>query len=91
MLLPSQNPNGIDHLGSKHGGRISFGRVTVRHRALGIENYPIVDYKREKRNIPAVVAAIEYILTAQRDCVAELCGREKKKYCCPIDLKVGEK
>ena len=45
----------------KSGGRNSYGRVTVRHRGGGHRQFiRIVDFKREKRGIPAKVAAIEY-------------------------------
>ncbi len=45
----------------KHGGRNSYGRITVRHRGGGNrQSIRIVDFKRDKRGIPAKVAAIEY-------------------------------
>jgi large subunit ribosomal protein L2 len=45
----------------KSGGRNAQGRITVRHRGGGHRRYiRIVDFKREKHNIPAKVAAIEY-------------------------------
>ena len=43
------------------GGRNAYGRVTVRHRGGGHRRYVrLVDFKREKHDIPAKVAAIEY-------------------------------
>jgi large subunit ribosomal protein L2 len=45
----------------KQGGRNSYGRVTVRHRGGGARRaIRVVDFKRDKRDIPARVAAIEY-------------------------------
>ena len=45
----------------KQGGRNVHGRVTVRHRGGGHRRrIRIVDFKRDKLNIPAKVAAIEY-------------------------------
>ena len=45
----------------KSGGRNSYGRVTVRHRGGGHRRFiRVVDFKRDKRDIPAKVAAIEY-------------------------------
>jgi large subunit ribosomal protein L2 len=45
----------------RHGGRNVQGRVTVRHRGGGHQRLVrLVDFKREKRGIPAKVAAIEY-------------------------------
>src|SRR4030067_2808954 len=43
------------------GGRNVYGRVTVRHRGGGHRRFiRMVDFKRDKRGIPARVAAIEY-------------------------------
>ena len=43
----------------KSGGRNSYGRVTVRHRGGGHRRFiRMVDFKRDKRDIPAKVAAI---------------------------------
>ena len=45
----------------KHAGRNAQGRITVRHRGGGHKrNYRLVDFKRDKDNIKAKVAAIEY-------------------------------
>ncbi|MFM7576071.1 MAG: 50S ribosomal protein L2, partial [Microcystaceae cyanobacterium] len=42
-------------------GRNNRGIVTSRHRGGGHKRlYRIVDFRRDKRNIPAKVAAIEY-------------------------------
>ncbi len=45
----------------KHAGRNAYGRITVRHRGGGAKKkYRIIDFKRNKDGIPAVVQAIEY-------------------------------
>jgi large subunit ribosomal protein L2 len=45
----------------RKGGRNNQGRVTMRHRGGGHKRmYRIVDFRRDKRGIPARVAAIEY-------------------------------
>jgi large subunit ribosomal protein L2 len=45
----------------KKGGRNNRGRVTVRHRGGGSKRaYRIIDYKRDKYQIPARVASIQY-------------------------------
>ena len=45
----------------KQGGRNNKGRVTIRFRGGGHKRtYRIVDFKRDKKNIPATVASIEY-------------------------------
>ncbi len=42
-------------------GRNAHGRITVRHRGGGVKrHYRIIDFKRNKDNIPARVAALEY-------------------------------
>ena len=46
---------------SKKGGRNSNGRITVRHRGGGHKRrYRIIDFKRNKDGIPAVVERLEY-------------------------------
>lgn len=45
----------------KSGGRNHFGRITTRHQGGGHkQNYRLVDFKRDKDNIPARVERIEY-------------------------------
>ncbi len=45
----------------RKGGRNNQGRVTMRHRGGGHKRmYRIIDFRRDKRGIPARVAAIEY-------------------------------
>jgi len=45
----------------KSGGRNSYGRVTVRHRGGGHRRFiRVIDFRRDKHDIPAKVAAIEY-------------------------------
>jgi len=46
---------------SKSGGRNNQGRISVRHRGGGHkQRYRIVDFKRRKVDVPAVVERIEY-------------------------------
>ncbi len=45
----------------KHGGRNHQGRLTVRHQGGGAKRkYRIIDWKRNKENIIAKIATIEY-------------------------------
>ena len=47
-------------LKKQRAGRNSMGRVTVRHRGGGARRQiRLVDFKRDKMNIPAKVSAIE--------------------------------
>jgi large subunit ribosomal protein L2 len=46
---------------SKTGGRNAHGRITSRHRGGGAKRrYRKIDFKRQKDDVPAKVAAIEY-------------------------------
>ena len=45
----------------KTGGRNNHGRVTSWHRGGGHKRkYRVIDFKRNKRDIPAIVSSIEY-------------------------------
>ena len=45
----------------KKSGRNSYGRITVRHHGGGNRTkYRIIDFKRQKSDIPATVLSIEY-------------------------------
>ncbi|MCQ2445286.1 MAG: 50S ribosomal protein L2 [Clostridia bacterium] len=45
----------------KHAGRNSYGRITVRHHGGGNrKKYRIVDFKRQRTDIPAEVISLEY-------------------------------
>src|SRR5271167_4951642 len=45
----------------KSGGRNNKGRLTVRHIGGGHKrNYRVIDFKRDKQGIPAVVKSVEY-------------------------------
>jgi large subunit ribosomal protein L2 len=76
----------------KSGGRNSYGRVTVRHRGGGARRHiRLVDFKREKHNIPAKVAAIEYDPNrTARLALLFYADGEKRYIVAPLDLKVGD-
>ena len=45
----------------KNSGRNSYGRITVRHRGGGNRRkYRIIDFKRNKIDMPATVLTLEY-------------------------------
>lgn len=53
--------SGLVKIQKKSGGRNNLGRVTARHRGGGHKRYyRIIDFKRDKFNIPGKVEAIEY-------------------------------
>ncbi len=76
----------------KHGGRNAYGRITVRHRGGGQRRHiRIVDFKREKYNIPARVAAIEYDPNrTARLALLNYVDGEKRYILAPVDMKVGD-
>jgi len=76
----------------KKGGRNSYGRVTVRHQGGGNKRYVrLVDFKREKHDIPAKVAAIEYDPNrTARLALLYYADGEKRYILAPLGLKVGD-
>ncbi len=73
----------------KTGGRNNLGRITLRHRGGGHKRLlRIVDFKRDKRGIPARVRSIEYDPNRSA-CVALLvyADGEKRYIIAPIGLK----
>ena len=76
----------------KQGGRNVHGRVTVRHRGGGHRRFiRIVDFKRDKRDIPAKVAAIEYDPNrTARLALLHYADGEKRYILAPLGLKVGD-
>jgi large subunit ribosomal protein L2 len=77
---------------TKHGGRNVRGKVTVRHRGGGHrQRMRIVDFLRDKHDIPATVAGIEYDpgRTAYLALLHYADG-EKRYIIAPLGLKVGD-
>lgn len=77
---------------TKHAGRDSTGKISVRHQGGGNrQQIRLVDFKRNKRDIPARVAAIEYDpnRTARLALLFYVDG-EKRYILAPLDLKVGD-
>ncbi len=76
----------------KNGGRNNQGRITVRHQGGGAKRkYRIIDFKRNKRDIPGTVAGIEYDpnRTANIALINYKDG-EKRYIIAPKGLKVGD-
>ena len=76
----------------KHAGRNMYGRVTVRHQGGGNKRYyRIIDFKRDKRGIPAKVAAIEYDPNrTARIALLHYADGEKRYIIAPLGLQVGD-
>ncbi len=75
-----------------HGGRDNTGRIAVRHRGGGNRRYVrILDFKRDKQNIPAKVAAIEYDPNrTARLALLNYADGEKRYIVAPLGVKVGD-
>lgn len=76
----------------KNSGRNSYGRITVRHRGGGNRRkYRIIDFKRNKPDMPATVLTIEYDpnRTAHIALIQYEDG-EKRYILAPNGLKVGD-
>lgn len=76
----------------KTGGRNHFGRVTARHQGGGHkQKYRMIDFRRDKRGIPAKVATIEYDpYRSARIALLHYLDGEKRYILAPVDLKVGD-
>ena len=76
----------------KHSGRNSYGRITVRHRGGGNKRkYRVIDFRRNKLEMPAVVQRIEY--DPNRSAFIALVKYEDgelRYILAPVGLKVGD-
>ncbi|HQM91874.1 MAG TPA: 50S ribosomal protein L2 [Syntrophales bacterium] len=76
----------------KTGGRNNAGRMTSRHRGGGHKRkYRVVDFRRDKTDIPAKVKTIEYDPNrSARIALVSYADGEKRYIVAPVDLKVGD-
>ncbi len=76
----------------KNSGRNSYGRITVRHRGGGNRRkYRIIDFKRDKQNVPATVLTLEYDPNRSAHiALLEYADGEKRYIIAPNGLKVGD-
>jgi len=76
----------------KSGGRNNKGRITVRHRGGGHRRrYRIIDFKRDKMDILAKVATIEYDPNRSANiALLHYVDGEKRYILAPFGLKVGD-
>ncbi|MFC1587011.1 50S ribosomal protein L2 [Planctomycetota bacterium] len=76
----------------KTGGRNSNGRITSRRRGGGNKrHYRMIDFKRNKDNIPAIVASIEYDPNRSPFiALLHYADGEKRYILAPDGLQVGE-
>ncbi len=76
----------------KSGGRNAQGKITVRHIGGGNKRkYRIIDFKRDKDGIPAVVKTIEYDPNRSANIALLFYADGAKRYIlAPLGLKVGD-
>ena len=76
----------------KHSGRNVRGKITVRHRGGGYRpKYRIIDFKRNKDDIPATVKTIEYDPNRTANIALVVYADGEKRYIiAPNKLKVGD-
>ena len=77
---------------NKTGGRNANGRITVRHIGGGNRNkYRIIDFKRNKDNVPAKVASIEYDPNRSANiALLHYADGEKRYILAPVGLNKGD-
>jgi len=77
---------------TKSGGRNNKGRIAIRHRGGGHKRlYRIIDFKRDKIDVPGVVETIEY--DPNRSAFISLVkykDGERRYILTPLNLKVGQ-
>ena len=76
----------------KHAGRNVRGKITVRHRGGGTRpKYRIIDFKRNKDDIPGTVKTIEYDPNRSANIALIVYADGEKRYIiAPEKLKVGD-
>jgi large subunit ribosomal protein L2 len=76
----------------KSGGRNNRGRITVRHHGGGHKRrYRLIDFRRDKVNVPGKVAQIEYDPNrSARIALIHFADGEKRYILHPVGLSVGD-
>jgi len=77
---------------NKSGGRNNLGRITCRHRGGGHKRaYRMIDFKRNKVDVPAKVTSIEYDPNRSAHiALLSYTDGEKRYILAPIGLKVSD-
>ena len=76
----------------RSGGRNNHGRITKRHTGGGHKRrYRIIDFKRDKKEIPAKVVSVEYDPNrSARIALLNYADGEKRYILAPVGIKVGD-
>lgn len=91
-ITKTQPEKGLLRSLSRTGGRNNNGRITSRHiGGRHKRKYRIIDFKRDKIDVPARVASIEYDPNrSSRIALLNYFDGEKRYILAPVDLKVGD-
>ncbi|MCE3235380.1 MAG: ribosomal protein [Vampirovibrio sp.] len=76
----------------KHAGRNNYGRITTRHQGGGNKkHYRVIDFRRDKRDIPGVITTVEYDPNRNvRISLVTYADGEKRYILKPDGIKVGD-
>ena len=76
---------------ARHGGRNNMGRITTRHQGGGHkQHYRLIDFKRNKDNIPAKVERLEYDPNRSAHIALLLYADGERRYIiAPREVKAG--
>ena len=76
----------------KHSGRNNYGHITVRHHGGGNKRkYRIVDFRRDKLDVPGTVLRLEYDPNRTAYiALVEYTDGERRYILAPVGLKVGD-
>jgi len=77
---------------SRSGGRNNKGQITIRFRGGGHKKlYRVIDFRRDKKGVPARVAAIEYDPNrSARIALLHYADGEKRYILAPVGLEAGQ-
>ena len=77
----------------KNGGRNNLGKITVRHQGGGAKRkYRVIDFKRNKFDIPGTIATIEYDPNRSANiALVNYADGEKRYIIAPKGIEVGQK
>ena len=77
---------------SKNGGRNNNGRITVRHQGGGHkQHYRVIDFKRDKIDVPAIVERIEYDPNRSAHlALLKYADGERRYIIAPSKIKIGD-
>ncbi|WP_027185841.1 50S ribosomal protein L2 [Desulfovibrio inopinatus] len=77
---------------TKKAGRNHYGRITSRRRGGGVKRlYRLIDFRRNKFDVPAKVATIEYDPNrSARICLLHYADGEKRYILAPVGIQVGD-